>query len=215
MQAGLESAAFSAGSADTLPSIFHSPVAFPPMVYSGIDYGFGLANVDPDNGIRYGVINASSLPAWFWDTVQSEGADLDYEDAVSAVKDEIKSALRSALSDYAATADCDDLAQTVLDSIEIDCESTGDCTRYRYNKDGLIFETTSDGSIFVIKSPYYALCSYCSPCAPGAGWLESEGSVKAYCLPTDWFNDSSANTAPYVAHKVPPCHPCQDGTGDV
>lgn len=171
---------------------------------SGIDYGCGLANVDKANGIRYGVIHANRMPPWFWDTVQSEGADLDYESAMSAIKDDIKSALKSALSDCSLSADYDELAQTVLDSIEIEYQSAGDCTRYRYespDKD-LIFETSSDGTIFVIKSRYYALCSYCSPCAPGAGDLESEGGIKTYCLPVDWFNDGEGNKAPYAAHRV-------------
>lgn len=174
------------------------------MTYSGIDYGCGLANIDTDNGIRYGVIYANSLPGWFWETVQSEGTDLDYADAIEEIKDSVKVALKSTLSDYSVTADYDTLAQDVLDSIEIEYESAGDCVRYRYeSQDGsLVFETASDGSVFVIKSPYYALCSYCSPCAPGAGYLGSEGSVKAYCLPTDWFNDGDRNTAPYTAHKV-------------
>lgn len=182
-------------------------------IYSGIDYSAGLANRDIKTGMRYGVIHSSSLPAWFWETVQSEGSDLDYEDAMEVLRDEIKGALKSALSDYSVTADYESLTQDVLDSIEVEYESTGDCTRYRYeseNKD-LIFETTSDGSIFVLKSPFYALCAYCSPCAPGAGDLESEGSVKAYCLPTDWFNDGDGNTAPYTAHNLAPS-PCQDGT---
>lgn len=174
------------------------------MVHSGIDYSSGLANKDIQTGIRYGVIYANRLPAWFWDTVQSEGIDLDYEDAVSAMKDEVKSALQLALSDYALTADYEELAQTVVDSVEMQHETTGDCVRYRYeSKDkDLIFETTSDGSIFVIKSPYYTCCAYCSPCAPGAGYLGSEGNVKTYCLPTDWFNDGDGNTAPYVAHRL-------------
>lgn len=172
------------------------------QVYSGIDYSRGLANRDNETGIAYGVIHSSILPSWFWETVESEAIDTDYEDAVSAIKDEVKGALKAALSDYSVTADYEALAQTVLDSIEIEYESMGDFTRYRYDKNGLIFETTSDGSIFVIKSPYYALCSYCSPCAPGAGCLESEGTVKTYCLPTDWFNSSKYNTAPYAAHKV-------------
>jgi hypothetical protein len=169
---------------------------------SGIDYSMGLANKNIETGVHYGVIYANRLPGWFWETVESEGVDMDYEDAMSAMKDEVKSALKSVLSDYAVTADYEELAQTVADSIEIEHESTGDRIRYRYDKDGLIFETTSDGSVFVIESPYYALCSYCSPCAPGAGYLESEGSIKTYCLPTDWFDDGDSNTAPYVAHKM-------------
>jgi hypothetical protein len=172
------------------------------QVYSGIDYSHGLANKDIETGIAYGVIYANSLPSWFWETVESEAEDVDYRDAISAIKDEVEGALKATLSDYSVTADYEELAQTVLDSIDIEYENTGDFVRYRYDKNGLTFDTTSDGSIFVIKSPYYALCSYCSPCAPGAGCLESEGSVKTYCLPTDWFNDSEGNAAPYIAHEV-------------
>ena len=50
---------------------------------------------------------------------------------------------------------------------------------------------TDDSDVFFTKSPYYTWCSFCSPCAPGAGYLLSprdpgEG-IKAYCPPHDWF----------------------------
>lgn len=52
------------------------------MTYSGIDYGMGQTNIDKETGIRYGVINANTLSEHAWDTIQSNGTDLDYAEAV-------------------------------------------------------------------------------------------------------------------------------------
>ena len=57
----------------------------------------------------------------------------------------------------------------------------------------------SMGDIFIIKSPYYTLCDYCSPCAPGAGDLSTTGNVKTYCFGDDWFDDG---VAPYPIFTV-------------
>jgi hypothetical protein len=196
-----------AGNADSLYPLFSFIVMAQSTYDSGIDYGMGKVNIDESTGIRYGVISASSLPDWFWETVESAGTDLDYEEAVETLRSEVKSAIRSALSDYSVTADYDALAQSVLDSIDVDYENTGDSTRYFYrSEDGTLeFNTTSDGLIFVTKSPVYALCSFCSPCAPGAGDLESAGNVKTYCLPADWFDPLFP--APYACHDVTPGFP--------
>jgi hypothetical protein len=53
----------------------------------------------------------------------------------------------------------------------------------------------------VLKSPYYSLAQFCSPCVPGAGNLESEDEdgVKTYCLSHDWFEDGKA---PYKVYAV-------------
>lgn len=58
-----------------------------------------------------------------------------------------------------------------------------------------------DGDIFIIKSPYYTRCNYCSPCAPGAGWLMSPDKlgIKAYCFGHDWFD---SGVAPYPVYSV-------------
>ena len=56
-----------------------------------------------------------------------------------------------------------------------------------------------DGDIFIERSPYYTLCEYCSPCAPGAGYLMSPGDVRAYCFGHDFFE---GETAPYKVYSV-------------
>ena len=58
-----------------------------------------------------------------------------------------------------------------------------------------------DGDIFIYKSPFYTLCRFCSPCAPGAGYLMSpdDNGIKAYCFGHDWFEDEQA---PYKVYDV-------------
>jgi len=59
------------------------------------------------------------------------------------------------------------------------------------------------GDIFITKSPYYTWCQYCSPCAPGAGylvnWTEEGVGAKAYCFDHDWFDSGKA---PYPVYRV-------------
>ena len=56
-----------------------------------------------------------------------------------------------------------------------------------------------DPDIFITRSPYYTLCAFCSPCAPGAGYLLSPGNVKAYCFSHDWWENGKA---PYSVYRV-------------
>jgi len=60
-------------------------------------------------------------------------------------------------------------------------------------------QDASDTDIFVISSPYYTMCRFCSPCAPGAGDLLAPGNAcKAYCLGHEWFEHG----APYKVFRV-------------
>ena len=56
-----------------------------------------------------------------------------------------------------------------------------------------------DPDIFITRSPFYTLCTFCSPCAPGAGYLLSPGNVKAYCFSHDWWENGKA---PYSVYRV-------------
>ena len=85
-----------------------------------------------------------------------------------------------------------------------DCECGDDCEcepSYWVIKDTEYHATisTDDNDVFILKSPFFTLCEYCSPCAPGAGYLTIEGDVKAYCLGHEWFED---NKAPYAVYSV-------------
>ena len=64
-------------------------------------------------------------------------------------------------------------------------------------------QTFDDPDIFVLESKYYTWSQYCSPCAPGAGYLMSytdpEVGVKTYCFGHDWFESGKA---PYPVYDV-------------
>jgi hypothetical protein len=167
---------------------------------SGIDYGNGTTNIDKDTGIRYGVIHSNRLASHAWDKITSSGEDLDYTETIESLTFEISSSLKSILSDYDSNFDCKEAAESIVSDLDLNLESTGDCTRYFYEGEDETFNVCADCDIFVTKSKYYTLCSYCSPCAPGAGSLGSEGSVKAYCLGPDWFD--SDNPMPYRCFYV-------------
>jgi len=172
-----------------------------------IDYGRGMTNIDHDTGIRYGVIPSCDCGEWFFETMESDGVDVDYRDWRDDLIEQVQSALHGVLSDYLSKGDID--GEEILDSLQIEYPgNTGDCTRYEYDADGIHLQVHGDGDVFVLKSPCFALCTFCSPCAPGAGYLKSEGSVKAYCLPADWFDGSkvphdiySVETGELIAKK--------------
>lgn len=143
----------------------------------GIDYGLGKTNVDTTNGIRFGVISQHDVgPAW-------------YDDA----------------DPYYGSPHCpkcrDELAEDIFDGHECECgyiidEVSEECfgdepLLYCYKSKEYTAECGDSGDIFITRSPYYTNCSFCSPCAPGAGYLTSDGDdCKAYCFGPDWFDDS-------------------------
>jgi hypothetical protein len=60
-------------------------------------------------------------------------------------------------------------------------------------------EAGSDGDIFITKSPYYTVCGFCSPCAPGAGYLTDKSEdCAAFCFGPDWFD----GPVPYLIYRV-------------
>ncbi len=171
------------------------------VMTSGIDYGHKTTNIDSETGIRYGVIHNNRLASHAWDEITSKGTDLDYKDGIEGLTQDLTNSLiRSVLADYDSGFDCRQAAEEIVEQLDLNLESTGDCTRYQYYDKDVTFTVCSDGDIFVTKSKFYALCGFCSPCAPGAGHLESDGEVMTYCLGPDWFD--SDNPMPYSCFSV-------------
>jgi hypothetical protein len=158
-----------------------------------------LVNVDLKTGIHYGVIHNNRLGEFAWDDIVANGTDLDYAEAIDSITTELRDAIKSVLSDYVATFDADAIAADIIADLDFTVESS-DCARYHYESESEEFTVGSDGDIFVTRSKYYTLCGFCSPCAPNAGYLESRGDVKAYCLGPDWFDEN--NPMPYEAFIV-------------
>jgi hypothetical protein len=85
---------------------------------------------------------------------------------------------------------------------QIEDDNYDDPFYWQYNKEGYkAFQDTDDTDIFITKSPFYTLCAFCSPCAPGAGDLSHPipDGVKTYCFGKDWFIDEPC---PYPVYSV-------------
>lgn len=93
---------------------------------------------------------------------------------------------------------CDECEEWEKDE---DCNLECSPLSFDYVADGYIATCGDDGDIFVIKSPYFTLCRFCSPCAPGAGYLMNpdDNGIKSYCFGHDWFDNEQA---PYRVFDV-------------
>jgi len=90
-----------------------------------------------------------------------------------------------------------------------------DPSHYLYSRQGYVAQQRADDTnIFITKSPYYTFARFCSPCAPGAGYLRyyDPDGVKTYCFDPGWFWDSDEKTGewegtrsgcPYPVYRVP------------
>lgn len=167
----------------------------------GIDYGSGRTNINHETGIRYGVISQNSvLQAW------ADSAEPDYGPATCP------KCGRDALTYDTFEGDDSEfeIGHGCADFVCVDCEYVFDSQEafgdeaqsWSYVDDdyelGSAFDNTE---IFVTKSPFYTFAAYCSPCAPGAGNLDSPivDGAKTYCLGHDWFDDQKA---PYPVYRV-------------
>ena len=83
------------------------------------------------------------------------------------------------------------------DDCPIDCEPSS----FYIDDNEYVAESTDEIDIFITKSPYYTRCQFCSPCAPGAGYVmnECEDGVETYCFGHEWFEEGKA---PYKVYRV-------------
>lgn len=192
---------------------------------TGIDYGNGTTNIDKDTSIRYGVIAMGTICQAWCDSAEpdyglptcgeccAEVLDLsmdkiDYCPFCGKEKHNPESGICQFCNEDFDTSD--------LDSI-VYCPICGKENRYAdwYSDEPnmwnlqedldageLIAESSGDSpDVWCIKSPFYTLTRLCSPCAPGAGDLNSpmEDGCKTYCFPHDFFD---GDCAPYPVYKV-------------
>lgn len=186
-------------------------------LYPGIDYSGsnGTCNRDPETGIRYGIIPISHLNEF-----ALESFEPDYgtphcpkcgDDAVTIPShcEQHKNGV-SVIRDIPAVYE--DYEEAKHEEPDYACEAC----QYRFGSesafsDESIGNTLDDGEyqgnlddyndVWIFKSPYYTHAQFCSPCAPGAGYLANpcEDGPKTYCLGHDWFEDGKA---PYPVHRV-------------
>ena len=171
----------------------------------GIDYGLGKANVDPDTGIRYGVISINSLHEFIHDELEPEYGDPTCPKCGDGVQE----------SSFGKDYYCESCAS--LDEIEPTRENlepytfysdecfSDECVGLTLNEVGkhqYSAHSAFDGAcLFLTKSSYYTFAKFCSPCAPGAGDLDNpiEDGVKTFCFGPSMFTDDKA---PYPVYRV-------------
>ena len=176
------------------------------MNYQGIDYGLGQTNIDNETGIRFGVIPSHTVGGYWYDESEAEYGKPFCPDCFDEVDE---------------TADFSVNGEPVIDCDGNDVEDEYYCLRcekgvdgnnpdiypesplaFYYTQDGYkCFQGADDPDIFIEKSPYFTYAQFCSPCAPGAVYLENhmEGGVKGYCFGHDWFENGQA---PYPVYSV-------------
>ena len=69
---------------------------------------------------------------------------------------------------------------------------------FSYTADGYQAEQSADSpDIFITRSPYYTFAHYCSPCAPGAGYLRDPFTIPdAYKATAQTLTEISPDTEP-------------------
>ena len=168
--------------------------------YAGIDYGsFAQSNRDKDTGIHFGVIPSREVGQSWYDSAEADYGDPACPQCGNEVSADIPD--DDTLTPYHAYS-CHDYVclscRTIYDSADVyGDEPIG----HTFTDDDYELSEGSDGDIFVIRSPFYTRAQFCSPCAPGAGYLLNpcESGPKTYALGHDWFEDQ---TAPYRVFRV-------------
>lgn len=170
---------------------------------AGIDYGLGQANIDTKTGIRYGVISQHSVPYEYQEDFEQYYGEPTCPECGKQVSDEMPANWRELnLVSYHTDYGCHDYVcaecKLLLDSADVYSEES---LGFNYEKDGYVLTNCLDSDIFVIRSPFYTHASFCSPCVPGAGDLDTPNleGAKTYCLGHDWFEDGKA---PYPVYRV-------------
>ena len=170
----------------------------------GIDYGMGKTNRNTETGISFGVIHQQEVgQAWYEDSEGEYGPpscptcgnELDKTEEYQLNDEPVLDGEGEEIDDEYYCSAC----EIGFDGYNPDIYSDEVICHYVKNKEYLAH--CSDYDIFIEKSPYYTECQYCSPCAPGAGYIlnQCEGGVKAYCYGHDWFEDGKS---PYRVFSV-------------
>ncbi len=155
---------------------------------AGIDYGMGRSNIDYDTGIRFGVMPQHDVSqAW------SDSSEGQYVYTCPYCGAELAKGIDAKR--------CSGCYKRIDPDRDFD---NMEPVAFIYEGDGYeCSQSYDDPDIFILKSPYYTYASFCSPCAPGAGYLRTplpaDVGVKTYCFGPDWFDDGKA---PYDVYRV-------------
>jgi|SRR5579859_3002192 len=162
---------------------------------AGIDYGMGMANIDKNTGIRYGVMPDDSIFEWWNDASEADYGDPTCPQCGAPAEDSTDEQIDNSgymtlhhESEYACdncellyggeSAYSDEPQAFIVDDGEYFAHHSGD----------------SDHDVWFEKSPYYTLASFASPCAPGAGYITDSDvvdGVATYAPGADLYNEET------------------------
>jgi hypothetical protein len=184
---------------------------------AGIDYGLGQVNVDHETGIRYGVIPANELGQAWYDSCEAYYGEPTCPECGSPVvewqeKHEGYKGWGESLGSRFKWLCCADYACESChltfwdDSVWPDTPLSWHYEDEEYSME----QSGDDPDVFIIRSPYYTYCAFCSPCAPGAGYVLSQLSpddgIRAYCPGPDWWEDEPPIAIYSVTGERVQCH---------
>lgn len=152
-------------------------------------------NVNPETGIRYGIISANNLDPEIVHEMQfGRGSkDLRWEEALSGLRKEIEHEVNQG---ELALEDADD--EYTLRKERLGDDYYDDEPVHSFDIDGVKGQTTWLGGallIWVFESPHTGLFRLCSPCVPNCASLDSPADPLrdnvgciGYDVPKDWRN---------------------------
>lgn len=155
----------------------------------GIDYGRGMTNINPETGIRFGIIPMNDVVQAWCDSSEPYYGEPTCPKCGEEITD---------------PEDQDTYYCKKCDYQFYSHEAFGDeplC--FHYDDEGYEVQSDDHGDLWIIESPYFTYADFCSPCAPGACHLrnivEPNDNNKCYCFGHDWFDEGKA---PYPVYDV-------------
>ena len=145
-----------------------------------------MPNVNPDTGIRYGLISAQALHPDIIFEIQQYGVDIHWRDQMDEIRAQVN---REVEAGHVAEEDIDD-------ELDLCIERQGDRWYddepvHEFELQGVRGQTTWLGGallVWVFESPYQGNYRMCSPCVPNAGDLDNSDpdGVTCYDVPSAW-----------------------------
>lgn len=143
-------------------------------------------NVNPETGVRYGIIRSHAIHPEIIDEIETRGTDLTYVVALEGfLKDLVDTLEMYGIRKEAAAELADEAAELFCEAYEHD-EPV-----HSFEIDGVKGQTTWLGGamlIYVFESPHKTRAQLCSPCVPNCGDLDAvdDDGAECYDVPPEW-----------------------------
>jgi hypothetical protein len=150
------------------------------------------SNVNPETGIRYGIISANGLDPEVVNDIQMNGKDVHWDEFVAQVRADVMREVENGdMDESEAEFEIDermDYDRSCFDDEPVH-EFDIECPGYGRVKG----RTTWLGGalmVWIFESPFVVSAKLCSPCVPNCGNLDDVGPFgygeECYDVPADW-----------------------------